>query len=65
MLKHLEMISTLIQELSGQLQKPGTINTSTRLYSHRTISREDSRLQSNCLVDGTTNRTIRESCVQI
>ena len=63
--KHLETISMLIQELSGQLQKSEPINTNMRLYSHRTISKEDSRLQSNCLVDGTINLTIRESCVQI
>ena len=65
MLKHLVTISTLTQALSGQLQKPGPINTSMHLCSHLTISKADSRLQNYCLVGGTTNRTTREYCGQI
>lgn len=64
MRKHLVMISMLIQELSGQLQRPEPINTYTHLYSHRTISKADSPLHSSSQVGGTIKSTTQESCVQ-
>lgn len=61
-LKHMAMISTLIQKHSDLLLKLGRTDTFMPLCSHQITSKVDSPLQSNYLVAGITKPMTLACC---